>query len=81
MSHCFASLIGLIDIEKRMDLFEKTGRADMDFTPDFELSRRNYEGLMSLFKQKYPSIYNTIKQKENELFREDSGIFQYFKTI
>jgi uncharacterized protein YsxB (DUF464 family) len=81
MSCYFAGFIGLIDLKRREEFANKTGRPDMDLTPDFELSRRNYEGLMDLFKQKYPSAYNIIKQNENELFREDSVIFQYLKTI
>jgi hypothetical protein len=78
MSQWFAILIGLMDT-KRVGVLEKTGRADMNLTPDFELSRRNYEMLMDVFKRKYLSVYNIIKQQEEVLFREDSAIFQYFK--
>jgi hypothetical protein len=77
MLFCFEGLLGLIDIEKRLSLLDKTGIVDMNHSPDFELKRTDYEKLIKLFQNKYPSVYKTIKQMENRYFSEDSPIAKY----
>jgi hypothetical protein len=79
MSFCFNGILGLVDLPKRVDVIEKTGKPDLDFSPDFELSRTGYDKLMKIFQNKYPLVYNVVKQKENHYFREDSPLFQNLK--
>jgi hypothetical protein len=56
MSFCFNGILGLVDLPTRAYVAEKTGKPELDYSPEFELKRTGYDKLMKILDNKYPLV-------------------------